>query len=258
MMRDEMESAPAENALVSDFWLPDIEVAGARDKAGSAEGFFFAAKGGHNNESHNHNDLGTCVLYYDGKPCLVDIGREKYVAKTFSSHRYEIWTMQSQYHNLPKINGIDQMQGRQYVAKNTTFKSDANKAVFSTDISSAYREEAGVKKWMRSYLLERGKKFTISDHYELRAIGEDPTTLNFVTSCSVTETTSGVLSLVGEGFLLEMKYNPKSVSPVLEFHEVKDIQLKKYWPDGITRIVFTMTDPGVKGKNQIEITAVNK
>jgi len=256
LLLDEIDKAPAENALIGDFWLPDIEVAGARDKAGSTQGFFFAAKGGHNAESHNHNDLGTCVLYFDGKPCLIDIGRENYVAKTFSSRRYEIWTMQSQYHNLPRINGIDQMQGRQYVAKNSTFSADAKKVVFSTDISDAYIEEAGVEKWVRSYRLDRGKKFTISDHYEFNELGNDPTTINFVTSCKVTEITSGILSLEGDGFHLEMKYNSKSVSPIIDFNEVTDTTLKRYWPDGITRIVFTVKNPGVKGKNQIEITEV--
>jgi hypothetical protein len=254
LLLDEIENAPSENALISDFWLPDTEVAGARDNAGSTEGFFFAAKGGHNAESHNHNDLGTCVLYFDGKPCLIDIGREEYVAKTFSSRRYEIWTMQSQYHNLPKINGIEQMQGRQYVAKNTTFHADAKKAVFSSDISDAYVEDAGVEKWVRSYRLDRGKKFLISDQYELSEVGNDPSTVNFVTSCKVTEASPGVLSLEGDGFNLEMKYNLKSVSPVIEFNEVTDRSLKRYWPDGITRIVFTVKNAGVKGKNQFEIT----
>jgi hypothetical protein len=251
LLLDEIENAPAENALIRDFWLPDTEIAGARDKAGSIEGFFFAAKGGHNDESHNHNDLGTCVLYFNGKPCLIDIGRENYVAKTFSSRRYEIWTMQSQYHNLPKINGIDQMQGRQYMAKNTTFSADAKKAVFSTDISGAYIEEAGVEKWIRSYQLDRGKKFTILDNYEFKESGNNLTTLNFVTYCTVTEIAPGILNLAGDGFRLEMNYNTKSVSPVFEFNEVTDTALKRYWPDGITRIVFTIKDPGLKGKNQI-------
>ena len=197
-------------------------MAGARDKAGSTEGFFFAAKGGHNNESHNHNDIGSCVLYFDGKPCLIDIGRENYVALTFSSRRYEIWTMQSQYHNVPKINGIEQMQGRQYEAKNTIFSADAKKAVFSTDISGAYTKEAGVEKWVRTYRLVRGKKFTISDQYDLNEILNDPSTINFVSSCKVTEIAPGVLSLAGDGFVLEMKYNVKNVSPLIEFNEVTD------------------------------------
>ncbi len=254
LLLDEIEKAPAENALIGDFWLPDTEIAGARDQAGSEKGFFFAAKGGHNDESHNHNDLGTCVLYYNGKPCLIDIGRENYTAKTFSSRRYEIWTMQSQYHNLPKINGMDQKEGRQYVAKNTTFSADAGKAVFSTDISKAYTEEAGVEEWVRSYRLDRGKKFTVSDHYVLRTTGSDPTTLNFITSGKVTEVAPGKLGLKGDGYYLEMKYNPKSVSPLLEWLEVTDTTLKRYWPEGLTRIVFTILNPGLKGNNQIEIT----
>ncbi|MDH5602888.1 MAG: heparinase II/III-family protein [Cyclobacteriaceae bacterium] len=256
LLLDEIAKAPAENALISDFWLPDTQVAGGRDKAGSTSGFFFAAKGGHNAESHNHNDLGSCVLYFDGKPCLIDIGRENYVAKTFSSQRYEIWTMQSQYHNLPKINGIDQMQGRQFAAKNTSFSADAKKAVFSTDISDAYIKEAGVKKWVRSYRLDRGKKFIISDQYELSEIGKDPTTLNFVTYCKVTEQAPGILRLEGDGFMLDMKYDTKVVSPVIEFNEVTDTSLKRYWPNGITRIVLNIKSAVPIGKNQIEITKV--
>ncbi len=254
MYQDEINNATAENALISDFWLPDTEVAGARDTEGSTEGFFFAAKGGHNAESHNHNDLGTCVLYFDGKPCLVDIGRETYTRKTFSSRRYEIWTMQSGYHQLPKINGVDQMQGRQYKAKNTSFTADAKKAVFSTDIAGAYTEEAKVSKWVRSYRLDRGKKFTISDAWELDEIKEQPTSLNLITYCKVTELEPGVLKLQGDGFELKMKYNAKVVSPKIEFIEVTDRGLKRYWPDGITRIVLEIKNPKLKGKNSVTVS----
>jgi hypothetical protein len=254
MYLDEIKNAAAENALISDFWLPDTEVAGARDKEGSSEGFFFAAKGGHNAESHNHNDLGTCVMYFDGKPCLIDIGRETYTRKTFSSQRYEIWTMQSGYHQLPKINGVDQMQGRKYRAKNTFFSADARKAVFSTDIAAAYTEEAAVKKWVRSYRLDRGKKFTVSDSWELTEIKEQPTSLNFVTYCKVTESGPGVLNLQGDGFELKMHYNSKLVSPKIEFYEVTDRGLSRYWPDGITRIVLEVKNPKLKGKHSVTIS----
>ncbi|MFW6290465.1 MAG: heparinase II/III domain-containing protein, partial [Mariniphaga sp.] len=251
---EEIAGAEAENALIGDFWLPDTEVAGARDKAGSTEGFFFAAKGGHNAESHNHNDLGSCVMYFNGKPALIDIGRETYTAKTFSSRRYEIWTMQSQYHNLPKINGVDQKEGRNYVATNSDFKADAGKAVFSTDIVNAYPEEAGVKKWIRSYQLDRGKEFIVRDDYELTEVSDRPTTLNFVTCCKVSESKPGVLLLNGDGFNLEMQYNAKNVTPKIEFNDVTDNGLRRYWPEGITRIVFTVNHPKTKGKNEVKIT----
>ncbi len=252
----EIKNAKAENALISDFWLPDLEVGGARDKAGSVDGFFFAAKGGHNAESHNHNDLGTCVMYFDGKPCLIDIGRERYTAKTFSSHRYEIWTMQSQYHNLPTINGVQQSPGAEYKAKNATFSADDKKVVFSVDISGAYPENANVEKWVRSYVLERGKDFRIQDKYELTKVGDEPTTLNLVTYCNVSKVADGMLELQGDGFLLNLKYNPKMVSPEIEFNEVTDSGLKRYWPNGVTRIKFEIKKPKIKGKNEFVITEV--
>lgn len=248
----EIENAPAENALIADFWLPETEVAGARDKAGTSEGFFFAAKGGHNAESHNHNDLGTCVLYFNGKPCLVDIGRETYTAKTFSSRRYEIWTMQSQYHNLPKINGIDQKEGRNFVASNSTFVANAKKATFSTDIFKAYPDEAQVNKWVRSYSLERGKRFVIDDNYNLKEV-VTPSTINFVTNCKVTDSGAGIIKLEGDGFTLNMAYNAKNVTPKIEVTEITDAGLKRYWTT-ITRIVFIINKQKTTGKNEIEIT----
>ena len=251
----EIEKAPAEDALIFDFWLPETQVAGARDKEGTSDGFFFAAKGGHNAESHNHNDLGSCVLYINGKPCLVDIGRETYTAKTFSSRRYEIWTMQSQYHNLPKINGVDQHEGREFVATNSTFKADAKKAVFSTDISKAYPESADVKKWVRTYSLERDKKFVIQDNWELSKVANEPTTLNFVTACKVKEKSPGILMLEGEGFTMEMNYNPKVVFHKIEVKEITDSGLKRYW-NTITRIVLEVKNPKSKGKNEISISEV--
>jgi hypothetical protein len=186
---------------------------------------------------------------------LVDIGRERYTAKTFSSQRYEIWTMQSGYHQLPKINGVDQMQGRDFVAKNSTFSADAKKAVFSTDIAGAYTDEAKVKKWVRSYRLDRGKKFTISDNYELTEIADEPTTLNFVTSNKVSEKEPGVLLLEGDGFVMEMKYNSKTLSSKIEITEITDSGLKRYW-DTITRIVLEVKNPKMKGNNEVVITQV--
>lgn len=62
--------------------------------------FCLAAKAGNNNDSHNHNDVGSITLYYKGKPMLIDVGVETYTSKTFSDQRYEIWTMQSAYHNV--------------------------------------------------------------------------------------------------------------------------------------------------------------
>jgi hypothetical protein len=243
----EIRAAEAQEALESDFWFPDTEVAGARDREGSFSGFFFGAKGGFNAESHNHNDVGSCLMYFDGKPCLIDLGREEYVAKTFSSRRYEIWTMQSGYHNLPVINGTDQMQGENYKAKNSSFTANRKSAIFSTEIAGAYPEAAKVKSWVRSYTLNRGKSFVISDKYELNSITNAETSSNLITYCKVTKVKPGLLKFEGDGFALNMSYNPKVVTPEIEFIEITDRSLKRYWPDGVTRIRLKFLNPGMKG-----------
>ncbi|WP_020527734.1 heparinase II/III domain-containing protein [Flexithrix dorotheae] len=257
MWLKELEEVPSKDVLISDFWLPQTQIAGGRDKEGSSQGFFFAAKGGHNGENHNHNDVGSCVMYYNGKPCLIDLGREKYVAKTFSPQRYEIWTMQSQFHNTPRINGQDQSPGAEFKAVNSTFKSDSKKVIFATNIAGAYSELADVKKWERTYLLKRGKSFTIQDDFELVKKSQDETTLNLITYCKVSKTSQGNLQLEGEDFKLALKYNPNILLPKIEFIEVTDESLKKYWPDGVTRIVFTIQNQELKGKTELLFTQIN-
>ena len=253
----EIRKSEAQEALVADFWFPDTEVAGARDREGSFNGFFFGAKGGFNAESHNHNDIGSCLMYYDGKPCLIDLGREEYVAKTFSSRRYEIWTMQSGYHNLPVINGTDQMQGADFKAKNSTFSSNLKSATFTTEIAGAYPEKAKVKSWMRSYTLNRGRNFVIRDRFELSEVVPGViTSSNLITCCKVTEVKPGLMKLEGNGFTLNMLYNAKIVRPVIEFREVTDRSLKRYWPDGVTRIRMEFIKSGLKGSQDLVFTAV--
>jgi hypothetical protein len=250
----EIRGADAREALVADFWFPDTEVAGARDREGSFSGFFFGAKGGFNAESHNHNDVGSCLMYFDGKPCLIDLGREEYVAKTFSSRRYEIWTMQSGYHNLPVINGTDQMQGENYKAKNSSFSANAKSVSFSTEIAGAYPEGAKVRSWVRSYTLNRGKSFVISDKYELNTLTNAGTSSNLITYCKVTQVKPGLLKFEGDGFALNMTYNQQVVTPEIEFIEITDRSLKRYWPDGVTRIRLKFLNPGMKGDQKVTFT----
>lgn len=99
--------------------------------------FSLAVKAGDNNDSHNHNDTGSFTLYQSGQPLFVDIGVESYTKKTFSPQRYEIWTMQSGYHNLPAINGLDQMDGASCRAEDVSVSMGSH-AEISMDLSHAY------------------------------------------------------------------------------------------------------------------------
>lgn len=100
--------------------------------------FALAVKAGDNDDNHNHNDAGSFILYKNGNPVFIDIGVESYTQKTFSAERYEIWTMQSGYHNLPTIYGADQQAGANFRATQVTTQPDASHPQISMELITAY------------------------------------------------------------------------------------------------------------------------
>ena len=244
----EMLSAPASQPYLRDAWLPDIQVMFARSNAGSAEGWYVAAKGGHNAESHNHNDVGSFILYKDGLPALIDIGVEEYSRKTFSRDRYDIWTMQSGYHNLPTVNGIDQKAGRTFKANAVHYTSTDEYAQLDQDISSAYPESAGIHKWNRTLRLNRTSGIDLTDSFRLSS---DATALTFsfmtpylpVISESAVRVT-GIPKDEKASVSFSINYDPAKVSPSFEEIEIKDRNLNRVWGDKLYRILFThLTNP---------------
>lgn len=104
-------------------------------------------KAGDNDDSHNHNDTGSIILYAKNRPALIDVGVESYTAKTFSERRYEIWTMQSGYHNLPTIAGYDQLPGADHRATNIKVSDDLTS--IELDIRDAYPQECKLRSYKR-------------------------------------------------------------------------------------------------------------
>ena len=49
-------------------WLPATGVLTAREREGDTAGLFLAAKAGHNDESHNHNDVGSFIVALQRPP----------------------------------------------------------------------------------------------------------------------------------------------------------------------------------------------
>lgn len=117
------------------------------------DAYYLAVKAGDNGDSHNHNDTGSYILFKDNQPVIVDIGVETYQAKTFSQDRYSIWTMQSDYHNLPTINGQMQLPGEKHRAKNVTINRNENSDYIKMNLTEVYPIEANCKSFMRTIAL---------------------------------------------------------------------------------------------------------
>ena len=163
LTRQEIEAEEPKFPLLEDEYIEGIQFVAGRTKGGEEKGLYLSAKGGYNDESHNHNDIGTFILFSDGQPAIVDIGSGLYTKQTFSEERYEIPQMQSSYHNLPEINGKMQKDGAQYKSRNVSHKTENGVTTFSLDIADPY-VDAGVETWQRTFTFDRGANtLTVKD-----------------------------------------------------------------------------------------------
>ncbi len=109
-------------------------------------GTSLAAKAGHNDEPHNHNDVGSFEIYKNGEALLCDLGCGKYDKDYFAeSTRYGILCNASYGHSLPIINGTYQHQGREFAARDvkidtTGIKMDISRAYTVPSLDSLVRE----------------------------------------------------------------------------------------------------------------------
>lgn len=249
---EQIEAATATPPFVRDAWLPVIQFMAARVREGSDKGLYLAAKGGNNAESHNHNDVGQFVVYADGRPVLVDVGVETYTAKTFSSRRYEIWTMQSAYHNLPTVNGVQQQAGEDFYATDVTYQAGDAVSEFSLDIAPAYPKAAGIKRWRRTLRLNRGERPSIQviDDFALDTASAD-ITLSLLTSHEPEICDTGTVRFGDVG--IHLNFDGENLAAHSERLPIDDARLRPVWGDHLYRILMRPKSPRRQGVWELRI-----
>ncbi|MDE5745963.1 MAG: heparinase II/III-family protein, partial [Acetatifactor sp.] len=199
-----------------------------------------AVKAGDNADNHNHNDTRSFTLYKNGQPVFVDIGVESYTQKTFSERRYEIWTMQSGYHNLPTLMGLDQRDGSQYRAMDVSTCCGDDMASISMELLTAYpippSPEADVPFYRRSVTLDKKREtVTLKDITSLPDV-----ILNFITY-EKPSLDQGHLRI---GSLADISFTgacPLTDSSAIEVLPITDERLKKAWNHDLYRVRLRMT-----------------
>jgi hypothetical protein len=132
------------------FFFPDAGWAVAKaDHAGRP--FGLACKGGHNDEHHNHNDLGHFILHVDGESLLADLGAGVYTKEYFGEKRYEYLHSASEGHSVPLVNGCQQAAGRAYAAELVGRETEGGRLEAEVDLTQAYPAESGLMKLTRSF-----------------------------------------------------------------------------------------------------------
>lgn len=219
---------PAQPAK-TDIAYPGIGLAIARDGA-----FDLAVKAGSNGESHNHNDVGSFTLYKNGRPFIIDVGVETYTAKTFSPQRYDIWTMQSAFHNLPTFGGVVQAAGAEFAARDFVTKFSEEQAEVSFDIAGAYPAVARVEHYRRRVRLLRGSHVEVVDDYQ----GGQEAVLSLMAAEKPIVMPSrlifaglGEIACEGAG------------EPAIEAITIDDARLRQSWPPVIYRILIPIAAP---------------
>jgi hypothetical protein len=117
-------------------------------------GLAAAWKAGHNADNHHHNDVGTTVVLWQGRPVIADPGTMVYRAETFSRDRFRLTVMSSFGHAVPVVAGALQAEGtscRGQVV--TTGFTDACDTI-TIDFASAY-PDSGLKKLERQWIYQR-------------------------------------------------------------------------------------------------------
>jgi hypothetical protein len=252
---DRLRTTARRAPLVRDVWLKDIQVMTARQKAGSTEGFYIAALGGHNAEAHNHNDVGSFVVFYNGEPVIVDAGVETYTAKTFSKDRYTIWTMQSAYHNLPTINGVMQKAGREFAASNVSHSATDECTEFALNLEKAYPVEAGIETWRRTLKLDRrAGTIVLTDRYAMKSASPQ-ISVSFIICrpprrvddrTGIVDTAAGPVRISYEGPWLEAEVEPIPIT---------DSRLGGVWGDRLYRVLLKAGSAPQSGEWRITFSA---
>ena len=192
------------------------------------DGITFAIKGGHNGESHNHNDAGSIILYKGKKPCLIDIGVETYTKTTFSKDRYTLLPMRSSYHNVVNFPPLEQHDGEEYRAE-TLMMSEKG---VSFDLTGAYESGKGLRKYARNVSFDKGI-ISIAEIFD----SDNPAVLSLL---STEKPVIRSRSVRWESF--KASFSGKITGSV-ETIEITDARLRIAWPKRIYRALITLPGP---------------
>ncbi len=240
-----IDAAPEHSPLPRDVWLASTQVLLARPGAGSAAGLSVVVKGGHNGENHNHNDVGSVIVAVDGVPVVVDAGRPTYTAQTFGPDRYDIWTMQSSWHNVPEIAGTPQGVGAEFAASDVAVGCGDDGTTIDLDIGGAY-PLSGVS-WSRSVRLDRATGCVhLSDRWDTAGPGS---VLHLLLAGEVTVSPGRARVLPLGGARPVRLTWPADAAHRVDVRELDDPMLSDVWGTRLTRLAIVLD-----GRDRLRVT----
>ena len=129
--------------------------------------YAFAAKGGHNAEPHNHNDLGHFMLSDENIVYLQDIGSGMYNRDYFGEKRYSFLCNGSHGHSVPIVNDHYQREGRGRAAEVKQAAINDEMDRLDIELANAY-DDPTLKRLTRAFRWGKSEKpsLSINDFYQ--------------------------------------------------------------------------------------------
>jgi len=192
--------------------LPDAQWFVARMTSDGSR-LALAAKGGHNGEPHNHNDIGSFVLHIDGESLLCDLGSGEYTKGYFGEERFSYLCNGSQGHSVPIVEGCFQGTGDSFRAQILRVEEGERHRSFAVDLTKAY-DVPKLVSLVREFTvrLERNFVLDIEDAYEFR------TAPSSVTSRWITlyepRFIDGIVQIEGEQSGVRIAFDDEAWRPV--------------------------------------------
>ncbi|KIL38783.1 hypothetical protein SD70_24155 [Gordoniibacillus kamchatkensis] len=199
----------------ADYFLPDAQWLVSRYE--SADGTYgFAAKGGHNGEPHNHNDLGHFILTCCGEVFLCDLGSGEYTDRYFGPERFSFDCNGSQGHSVPIAEGRFQTEGTASAAQCLDIFVGEDRIVFELELAKAYGLTQ-LRSLVRKFAWHKAEKplLVLEDRFAFKA---QPAGIveRFVTMIEPVAEGGGVVAMRSEtGRKLAIRYDERQLEPIV-------------------------------------------
>lgn len=224
----------------------------ARQDPADPDALVLAAKGGHNQEMHNQNDVGAVIVHLAGESLVADPGRGRYNQAYFGPQRYEHLVNSSLGHATPVPNGQAQLAGREHRAELLAHRATEAEDMMALELRDAYPAEADLASLRRTVALRRappGGEVLLEDVAQFQT---SPGTFESVLiTFGRAEIGDGAVTLRGARGTLTVAYDPPDLTVLTE--PTPQVDLAE-GPADLTRVRFAWPEPAWEGSIRLRIT----
>jgi hypothetical protein len=240
-------------ALAPHDWYAEMGWMVSRFDPANPDALSLAAKGGHNDEMHNQNDLGSFMVVIGDKVVLTDPGRGRYSKAYFGPERYDNLMASSRGHSVPVVNGFEQAPGSDHRASVLDHEHGADHDRLDLDLTKAYPAESGLARLTRRLTLDRtapAGRISLEDEFDF---SNAPGTFSSVLVTPMTaEAGNGVVQIGTAPAGLRIDYDAATLDVAFDRHEGVEKQYRP--PVDLTRLVFTPRQQSRGGRLALTIS----